>query len=435
MGIQNIWDWVGTNGATPTATGLAFNGTGTAVYDDTVGFNSVKITASDGLTKRATMTGTNVVVDRMTSIIFKALAATPAADKTLVQLVSSDGGSIRIMHTAAGNISYQIGSGTVTTIGAATNGAFYRVQIRANCGVGATDAITIKAYTSASNFTTQLGSTVTLTNQTFSDLGVTENRAGALSGTTPGDTTNIGYTITEEARTTDFGGPPAANPPVANAGPDQDPVVGDVVQLTAAASTAGSGSITGYAWICTEFPAGASSPSISNPAIVNPTFVAAAGGRYTFQCTVTNSGTLTNADSVTCWVAEQSNVDTDVYSVAAASYTIEGGAPSREAAVNDATNTTYLLSADGAGGFGLYTFNPVGLGTIDILIDERWFDGAANRTLTFYKADGTTVVDTLSSYALPAAFATKTWTISGAGLALIPLRSDRRALILKIADA
>jgi hypothetical protein len=368
----------------------------------------------------------------MVSVIFKALGATPAADKTLVQIVSSDSGNIRILHGVSGNIGYTVQGGAFVSFGAATPNAYYRVQVRVQAAAGATDVVTMKCYTAASNFTTQLGSTATLSAQSFSELGISEIRVGVVSATTPGDTTNIGYTITEEARTTDFGGPPAASPPVANAGPDQDPVVGDTVQLTAAASTAGSGSITSYAWVCTEFPAGGSSPSISNPAIVNPTFVAAFGGRYTFQCTITNSGALQNADSMTCWVAELSNVDTDVYDVIAPLYSTEGGAVSQEAAVNDNSLTTYLLSADGAGVSATLIFNPAGLGTIDILIDERWFDSACNRSLVFKHTDGTTVLDTLSSYALPAGFVTRTWTPIVTG---ITTRASRRALQLVVSDA
>jgi hypothetical protein len=390
--------------------------------------------ANDGATKFFKLIPTAVIPDRMFSVIFRTLPANPAADKTLVQPKTTDGTNIRFMHTATGNLSYQINAGAVVSLGAITVSTFYRLQVRYTAVTTTTGTSQFKVFTSAANWSTQFGTTVNLTAQNYGALGVSEIDVGIITSTTPGDTTYIDYSITEDGRSTDFPAPPTSSPPVASAGPDQDPLAGDTVTLTAAASTAGTGTISSYAWTCIEFPVGAPSPSISNPAAVSPTVNVAFGGRYRFQVLVTNSSAQTNSAIMTCWVAEQSNTDTDVYSVNAPTYTNEGGAPNQVSAVNDTTNATYILSADGAGGNAQLTFNPVGLGTIDILVDERWFDAPCNRALTLYKSDGTTVIDSLSSYALPAAFNTHTWTISPAGLAVIPLRSDRRALILKLAD-
>ena len=88
-------------------------------------------------------------------------------------------------------------------------------------------------------------------------------------------------------------------PPVANAGPDQGLVaVGQTVQLDGSGSSDVNGDPLSFHWALTTRPAG-SQATLSNAALVNPTFVADVFGTYVAQLIV-NDGTLDSApDSVT----------------------------------------------------------------------------------------------------------------------------------------
>lgn len=109
---------------------------------------------------------------------------------------------------------------------------------------------------------------------------------------------------------------PPATPPTADAGPDQANIEPySTVQLTSAASTAGTSPITGRTWGPVS-PAGAtlSSTTATNPTLYVPATVA--GQTYTVPLTVTD-GTLTGSDSVaitvlpavdTRWLADGTEV-------------------------------------------------------------------------------------------------------------------------------
>jgi hypothetical protein len=87
-------------------------------------------------------------------------------------------------------------------------------------------------------------------------------------------------------------------PPIASAGPDQNVPVGSIVQLNGAASSDPEASPLTYQWILNTRPAG-SSAVLSNPNIVNPTFVADLPGTYIAQLVV-NDGLVNSAsDTVT----------------------------------------------------------------------------------------------------------------------------------------
>ena len=85
------------------------------------------------------------------------------------------------------------------------------------------------------------------------------------------------------------------DPPVANAGPNQNLPAAGLVQLTGAASSDPEGQPLTYAWTLTGKPAG-STATLSNATIVNPTFTADLGGTYTAQLVV-NDGSLPSAPS------------------------------------------------------------------------------------------------------------------------------------------
>ena len=86
------------------------------------------------------------------------------------------------------------------------------------------------------------------------------------------------------------------SPPVANAGPDQVALRGDLVQLTGAGSTDVDGNPLTYTWSVTTRPAG-STAILSNPTAVNPTFVVDRSGAYAVQLIV-NDGTVDSAPDV-----------------------------------------------------------------------------------------------------------------------------------------
>src|SRR6478609_1318553 len=85
------------------------------------------------------------------------------------------------------------------------------------------------------------------------------------------------------------------SPPVANAGPDQTITTGATVQLDGSRSTDVDGDALTYSWSLVSVPAG-STATLSNRAIVNPTFVADKKGTYTIQLVV-NDGTFNSAPS------------------------------------------------------------------------------------------------------------------------------------------
>ena len=88
------------------------------------------------------------------------------------------------------------------------------------------------------------------------------------------------------------------SPPVADAGFDQVVLVGNVVQLSGSGSTDVDGNQLGFAWSIVSQPLN-SQAILSDPLIVNPTFVVDVAGSYVVQLLV-NDGTVTSQpDTVT----------------------------------------------------------------------------------------------------------------------------------------
>jgi PKD repeat protein len=87
----------------------------------------------------------------------------------------------------------------------------------------------------------------------------------------------------------------AATLPIANAGPNQTVQVGTLVTLNGSGSSDPSGQLPlTYAWSFVSKPAG-STATLSNPAIVNPTFTPDALGNYVIQLVVTDAAGLSSA--------------------------------------------------------------------------------------------------------------------------------------------
>lgn len=88
-------------------------------------------------------------------------------------------------------------------------------------------------------------------------------------------------------------------PPIANAGPDQSVHANSLVTLDGSGSSDPDGNPITYAWSFISRPPG-SSAAFSDPAAVNPTFVADQPGDYVIQLVVTDSlGAASQPDQVT----------------------------------------------------------------------------------------------------------------------------------------
>jgi len=96
--------------------------------------------------------------------------------------------------------------------------------------------------------------------------------------------------------------------PVADAGPDQNVGVGDVVVLDGSGSTDAEGDALTFSWSLTSAPAG-SAATLSNPSAVNATFVADVAGDYVAQLIV-NDGEFDSTPSTVMIAAQITVVNT-----------------------------------------------------------------------------------------------------------------------------
>jgi PKD repeat protein len=86
-------------------------------------------------------------------------------------------------------------------------------------------------------------------------------------------------------------------PPIADAGPDQTAKVGHTVQLDGSGSSDPDGDPLSYSWSFISKPAG-SGAALSNPSLVNPTFVADIAGDYILELVVRDDRGGTASDQV-----------------------------------------------------------------------------------------------------------------------------------------
>ena len=86
-------------------------------------------------------------------------------------------------------------------------------------------------------------------------------------------------------------------PPVASAGPDQEVLTGQTVQLDGGSSIDPDGEALTYLWSFTSVPSG-STAALAGPTTTSPTFVANVAGVYEVTLTVTNTSGETASDSV-----------------------------------------------------------------------------------------------------------------------------------------
>ena len=261
--------------------------------------------------------------------------------------------------------------------------------------------------------------------------GFTRLRLGFAQVQSAARTLDYDYVEYVSGSTTWLGGVPAASAPSVSAGvSDQYPAAGATVTL----SSTESGTFTSAAWSCTAQPPGSASPAISDPAITGPTVTLASPGRYTFRRRLVWSGG--NQDSsITVYVHAGAGQRAGIYSVTG-TWASQGGAADIRSALADALDTTYAQSSDNPPGTDKLriTLNPCDLGPIKLYPRDRWSGGTGTSVLvTLYKEDGTTVVDSWT-FNPGTSFADETpLDVDSTGLASIPARADRRALVVDIA--
>ncbi|MBS1664282.1 MAG: T9SS type A sorting domain-containing protein, partial [Bacteroidetes bacterium] len=115
---------------------------------------------------------------------------------------------------------------------------------------------------------------------------------------------NSGVTATDQVQVTvnPAAAPPANQPPVANAGPDQTVNTTEtVVNLDGSASYDPDGTIVKYQWIQT---AGLGGVTITNAGAVNPAVYGMKNGTYTFELTVTDNKGATATDQVSVTMSD-----------------------------------------------------------------------------------------------------------------------------------
>ena len=119
-------------------------------------------------------------------------------------------------------------------------------------------------------------------------------------------------------------------PPVANAGPDRNTVVGQPVTLDGTGSTDADGDPLSYHWTKVSAPAG-SLTNLSNPNAPSPTFVPDVPGAYQFSLRVNDGTTDSAPDLVSVIVANATpiaNAGPDQTAPVGATVTLDGSASS-----------------------------------------------------------------------------------------------------------
>lgn len=443
MGTLTTFDFEGTDGATLSGAGIALQGAGSATHatsEAVVGGTGALFVATAGNPRSARCTITSGKIQCI-DVFLRTPSTVPVATTFQVATLRHASGTIlSVEYNSAGQLAVYETAGAVRTAIPASDVAvstWFRLSLRVNIGVSTNDStLTAKVYSSGSNWTTQIGTDLARTGTNLGTAAAVAVDVGAITAVTPGLTIGADYLRAEDGRTTEFGGPPSATAPTAAASAsDQYPQVGVSVNLLSTGSTAGSGSLTGYFWTCTEFPSGASSPSISNPTTATASAIPASAGRYTFQVVVTQTGGLTGTATTTVYVYPLSADDVKVFSVNAGSWTNEGGAVSLVAAMNDASAATFGQSPTNPTGQKMrLVMNPYGPGTVSVLVSGYWSGGALTRTVDIFMEDGVTLLST-TTYALTSVEVEREIALDAGDLATASAGLNRRALVVDIADA
>jgi hypothetical protein len=314
-------------------------------------------------------------------------------------------------------------------------GTYVRIEFDWNGGTTTTDgAIAARLYPTPfsttqvgaaySNTAINTGSGVITTMQL--QIGVTATYAAVLPVT-------AGYLQINDGAVSNPGPAPSASAPSVNAGADQYPDAGTTITLTSTES----GTFISATWsVTSSLPTGVATPSIASPASATTNVPLPNAGVFTFRRRLVWSGGNQD-DLITAWVHPVSGQDIIVLGEfdASTAYNLDGSATSRTAALNDTSQSTGIASLDDPDGTAekKFVLCPVGLGPINALTEGYARGGAiATRTITLYKEDGTTAVDswTHTPGLEIASISETTDAVDSGGLTAVPALSDRRALVV-----
>jgi hypothetical protein len=328
-------------------------------------------------------------------------SATPSVDSTITAIRQSAGVIFRIVYTATGILGVATSSGGVITLKTAAGlSTQYDVTLllALDSAAGTTGSYTAKAYTP--NTTTQQGSTATLSGSAA--LGTSAVAAFDVGMTTATSTVavNVGFGLMgyEAGSTTEI--PPysaGANvAPSVSAGSTQTVQSGTSVTFAFSATddvsvSSLTGAATGPAAVTLT---GTATGTGTTSAAYAPTGTFTTPGVYTVTATASD-GTLTGAASTTVYVYPASGTYADPTTVTLGAWT------GSLANITDTSVTTYNEgpASPTVGQVQTITLAPHGGGTLTIEAEAYAFSGGLNQTLTLYKADGTTYVDSVT-YAL-----------------------------------
>lgn len=228
---------------------------------------------------------------------------------------------------------------------------------------------------------------------------------------------------------------PAANvAPTLSTGPAQVSAVNLPVTVTSTATDT-DGTISAHAGAFTVLPIGVTAPALSGSAsglgtatsTLSQTFTPTVPGRYVWKPTATDNGGLgaSNIPTTEIIVTNSANLDNYAFDIVQGSWVLFGAETDPVKAVGDGLASTGLQSPDNPTNQAVRFLAAAGPGAITAYIEGQYVGGATNRTVTFFKRDGTTVVYAPPMYALPSVSAEKVLAFDSAAHALVPLATDR----------
>jgi hypothetical protein len=323
-----------------------------------------------------------------------------------------------------------VGSATVTSTGTLTPGTAYLMQGRSN-GTN----VTVNVYPVGSTTAT---ATLSLT---YAAASIGSFKLGINTGSA---LIVLKYDSVKFATGGFIGRTDVSNTaPTASVGPAQYVVAGSTVNLTGTdADVDGTVDSRAWTWDTTDTtgPAGTTrhwltGPTITGATTQNASAVMATPGCYRAKYIVTDDGGLPSTAVYTnIFVYPASGVAVTVRDELRGTWTAVGAG-----GLNDANDATGSRSPDDpTGQSDTLLMNPHGPGRSTGAITFVWrgnsTGGTIHRTVEWYKADGTTLIDSRTADA-PTSIGDQTFTMSGTGLAAIPTTADSAEMVVRCKSA
>lgn len=253
--------------------------------------------------------------------------------------------------------------------------------------------------------------------------------------TSDGASTEIGpYTVTNAPPTSNAGADQYGQPRTYNLAGTIDDVDGTIPDF-----------VNAWQWVSGPLASSASGPTITSGRagagtnqLVCTAAVPLTAGKWVFSLgngAVDDGGAaIVSPDTVTCFVSPASGDPVQVYDVTIGTYSNVGGAANAAAALNDASDTTYVESVSAPVSPVLdVTLCPIAApGNITFNAKNVNSPGspAISVTADVTKNDGSTVVYT-TNWVAPTSIGTNVITVDATGLAALPDPVDRGALHIK----